>query len=304
MVNNKILFWPSPKKIEHIKNINIFKSESDVEILLEKLFSGGYPVLLSSGRASITMAFRIMNAKRNSKTSTFPYANHCVLESISRYSIPVEESYSNPDYKIYYHQWGYSKQIKFKKILIEDSVDTMYQPGSNLFYSNGEFEIWSLKKILGTLNGGVLWCKSRSHAIEARKQRSIMQHKYIHYFIKLFSKKESYFDLSSSSIESHIGNIPSFALGEIYNSIKNWHIYSNERLEKYDYFREYLERKNLFFNGRLPNAIPVEVNLLPDDITSRFDYQKRIFDGIEVFPLPIHNQVPRKLLLDIKAILN
>ena len=56
--------------------------------------------------------------------------------------------------------------------------------------------------------------------------------------------------------------------------------------------------------NRLPAAIPLDYNKIPEIIKNNFEFKSRHFKRKIVFPLPIHNQVPRKLLLDIKAILN
>ena len=70
--------------------------------------------------------------------------------------------------KIIYHVWGNFIDHNKQNVVIEDAVDTFCLPGVNLAELGGDFEVWSLNKIIGSLGGGILWCKNKDIAKEAR----------------------------------------------------------------------------------------------------------------------------------------
>ena len=55
----------------------------------------------------------------------FPYASHCVINTVSRLTTPVTYE-ANATKQICYHQWGITS-FNEKKPIIEDSVDSLYE---------------------------------------------------------------------------------------------------------------------------------------------------------------------------------
>jgi hypothetical protein len=77
----------------------------------------------------------------------------------------VSTDYSNPDFVVIDHKWGYEnldpRQIQ-QKIVLEDSCDSYISTSSALFPNGGQVEIVSLSKVLGTLSGAIIIFKDGS----------------------------------------------------------------------------------------------------------------------------------------------
>ena len=295
-----ITFWPKPSFKNCLTSLNLLCSESKIEKLLFNMFPSGHPVLVSSGRSAIYLALLATGANRSKKVETFEYASHCVLDAITRIATPFGFSEKNAEYKIHYHQWGHESKIDTNSILIEDSVDSLYVPGSPLFNSDGDFEVWSLTKSVGTFTGGVLWCKSKKNAIKCRKIRDSQNRSNFQLFLKFISNNFNFGTNFWLSNEATSIKLSLLSLGEIKSKVKKWSEEVECRVHALKILNLYPKSKL----NRLPAAIPLDYNKIPEIIKNNFEFKSRHFKRKIVFPLPIHNQVPRKLLLDIKAILN
>jgi len=159
--------WPS-SSLNYFKNNNDFSSES-VEKLINKIedfFSQQYDCyvcLMPSGRSSISIILRYLNFTR-SKTVFIPkWSSNCLYSSIGPYS-NVSTDLIDPDLILVNHKWGYGYQLHqdySKKIIIEDSVDTIHLDNSSLFQNNGIAEIISLPKIIGSFSGGLILTRDK-----------------------------------------------------------------------------------------------------------------------------------------------
>ena len=89
------------------------------------------------------------NLCRTDIVGIFPYASHCVLDTISRIATPNKLSALNRE-NVVYHQWGYVYNNPSISPNIEDAVDSLLTYGRHLFPTGGNFEIWSLPKIFST----------------------------------------------------------------------------------------------------------------------------------------------------------
>ena len=158
-----IFIWPKSKVINLIKILNIKKQNSDIEDEIKKYYQGGFPVLCSSGRTSIMLILKLFMDNNERKVGIFPYASTCVREAIFKLAnfSTLKESYN-----ISYNQWGYQNAEKGKTFLIEDSADTLTEINTNIFqYTQSNFIIWSLPKILGTHTGALIWCREENDSI-------------------------------------------------------------------------------------------------------------------------------------------
>lgn len=160
--------WPKAKMHKVFASLYRSVSVSTIEVLLKDMFPSGFPVLCSSGRASLALSLRYSQVERNRLVGVFPYASHCVLDAVSRIGTPSPVDNPYIFISIFYHQWGFVQEKNLLKNTIEDCVDTLCVPGVALFPGGGNFEIWSLPKILGTSSGGVLWCRDESTAEEIK----------------------------------------------------------------------------------------------------------------------------------------
>tara|TARA_B100000795_G_scaffold254328_1_gene225146 strand:- start:2957 stop:3856 length:900 start_codon:yes stop_codon:yes gene_type:complete len=296
MKRKTITFWPKPSSIKFLSHLNFMSSERQIEKLLSSLFPSGHPVLLSSGRSAIYLALLATESNRSKRIQIFEYASHCVLDAISRIATPFGFNDKNTEYKIHYHQWGYTNKILSDSILIEDSVDTLYVPGTPLFQCNGDFEIWSLTKTLGTFTGGVLWCKSKKVAVKCRRIRDSHKRSNLQLFLKIFSEKFNFLSNFWFSREAVNMRLSLFSLGEIEVKIKHWSEEVEGRINKLKILNLYPRNKL----KRLPSAIPIDFKKVPTSIKNLFEFKIRHFNGKTVFPLPIHHQVSDKILLKLK----
>ena len=134
------------------------------ELLIEK-FNGGFPVVLSSGRASIKLIAQEFWAEN--EISLFPYASQCVINAIQAAGI-TPYTRTNFTSEIVYNQWGELDSGCKKTPFIEDSCDTFLQEGSRVLRLGAQFEVWSLPKILESRFGAVIWCRNREDAKHLR----------------------------------------------------------------------------------------------------------------------------------------
>ncbi len=271
-------------------------TEKKIEIILKEMFPTGFPVVCSSGRVALQIALTEKNLKRTDSINLFPYASHCVISAVSRItnSTPYMSS-DNLNPNLIYHQWGYNS-CKKNKVLIEDSVDSLYENKTPLFYSKSDYEIWSLNKILGTSSGAILWCKNMKDA-ERIKKKLIKDNSVIFsWFLRILSNK--YLNLYKywEGTELNYKGISKYQAKEIYKKILSWDSLVLDRKNKINYI---LKNSELTFKrpkGRLPNVILLNSSV-PEKKLSEIGFSsgyRHFYDGIKlnkVFPLPIHQDV-------------
>lgn len=301
ILKESYFLWPKAKLIRFFSSLYPITSASHIENILSKMFPSGYPVLCSSGRAALNIALVESKVSRSDLVGVFPYASHCVLDSISRVATPLAGAKSKKSsLRIIYHQWSFVQEKNLNSNSIEDCVDTLCIPGTLLFPSGGSFEIWSLPKILGTTSGGVLWCKTKELAESARHTRNVRGGGLFLSIIRLCSivypKAYNYWQ----GVEASRGQTSKLQLGEILKAINNWDYIVNDRIRKlnvlWPYAVDFLERPT----GRLPPVVPVFLknknqNVESVGILSGY----RMFEKIEnnnfhlkrVIPIPIHQDV-------------
>lgn len=155
-----------PETVRHSVIPRIGKAE-DIEFWFESNFKGGFPVVVSSGRAAIGLISRFVQPLSN--IELFPFASQCVVNAFMLNGVtPNSSLVSSKIPKMIYHQWGYSARAEISTALIEDSVDSFFPIGSNVRRADARFEIWSLSKILGLRVGAIIWCKNQNDATELR----------------------------------------------------------------------------------------------------------------------------------------
>ena len=302
IVSQSYFLWPKAKVIRVFQSLNFFISVIDIEKKLHEMFPSGYPVLCSSGRAALNIALVESKVTRSNFVGVFPYANHCVLDSISRVATPLAGPNSKKtSLRIVYHQWGFVQEKNLNSNSIEDCVDTLCVPGTSLFPGGGCFEIWSLPKILGTTSGGVLWCKTEELAKSARRTRDIRGGAFFLSIVRLCSVMYPKAYYYWQGAESSMGKVSKIQLGEIIKAINNWDAIVEDRIRKlnvvWPYACDFLEKPL----GRLPSVVPVSENSEKYDlkllgISSGY----RMFEKLDmnhnfslkpVIPIPIHQDV-------------
>jgi len=143
-------------------------SSGEVEDLISSKFNGGFPVVLSSGRGAMKLIVQEFWTEKD--ISIFQFASQCVVTSIQAASVTP---YSRTDFtsEVIYHQWGYSDLNGKARPFIEDSCDTFLEEGSSVLRLGGQFEIWSLPKILSSRFGAIVWCLNAKDAQHLRAIR-------------------------------------------------------------------------------------------------------------------------------------
>lgn len=80
--------WPQGSAVRAITRSFRLDPVTSVEARLASMFYGGHPVLCSSGRSAIVLALIGSGLSRADTVNVFPYANHCVLDAVSRIATP------------------------------------------------------------------------------------------------------------------------------------------------------------------------------------------------------------------------
>ena len=296
-MKNQHFLWPKTKI--RLKNFFGFNSVKKLEKRLGKMFPSAFPVVCSSGRVALFIALKESKLDRKKTLKVFPFASHCVINIVGQITSPNYNNNFIDDSELIYHQWGYSHKTNMNK-LIEDSVDSLYVPGSNLLSQGGHFEIWSLNKILGSSSGGVLWCKNKDDAERIRKKIKYTPFVFFQWILRIFSLKFLKLYKYWNTAENGYLGISIFQSNEIWNMLNKWDIIIEDRLKKISRLKEYSIIDDLNLNKRLPCVI----NIKPETLSSS-DYKNQVigirhFDKnrnsnstelIKVVPVPIHQDV-------------
>ena len=303
--------WSEPSLLRGLFPSYRFTSTNEIENKLKKMFPSGFPILCSSGRTALVLALIESNLTRVDLVGIFPYASHCVLESISRVATPLAgNSAIKASIRVAYHQWGYVQEKTLENNAIEDCVDSLCVPGAKLFPGGGRFEVWSLPKILGTTSGGVLWCKNEETAKKIRYLRDSRKGGLFHWLLRLLALKIEAVNVYWHGAESDKGSISRFQTGEIMIAIKKWDVYVKERLNNLEkiwpFALEFLDKPV----DRLPSVVPIFLDLSEREvknygISSGYRMFERVKDNnerelLKVIPVPIHHDVTEAWLDDLR----
>jgi len=305
----KYNLWPKPK-------ISIFRSAhySDAErVVSNRWRSNSYPVLVSSARLGLALILRAKGLGRCDNVDIYPLISPCVSKTISSVSM-INNRFpkSNNDWKIIYHQYGFIQKTKYSHKLIEDAVDSLCMPDAKIFPNGGEFEVWSLPKIISSFSGAIIWCKSEDDASKIKflrdQNKKDKKLSWLLRFIGHYSKNIYYF---WEGIEIYRNaSLPSFAIGEIIEKIESIDPIIEDRIKKVELMRSFICDNLYLSNDRLPSLIPIfntcSTNLLKIrkagfDVSIRNLVMQQAGNvRIKPFiPLPIHQNVPVDLIYEL-----
>jgi putative PLP-dependent aminotransferase (TIGR04422 family) len=313
-MKNQYFLWPKPNCYTFLKSFFQWRSGQDVESRLQEMFPSGYPVIFSSGRAALSVALIMSRVSRHDLVGVFPYASHCVLDSMSRITTPLSGSTAkDAPLRVVYHQWGYVQETNLPPNSIEDCVDTLCEIGAKLFPGGGAFEIWSLPKVLGTTSGGVLWCRTKQSAYEAREVRDSRGGGLFPWFLRLLGMQFPQAHLFWEGIEPNLGVTSSWQNGEIILAVKKWQEIVNKRKSYLEKIWPYAVVGLRSSKNRLPSVVPVRANLSEDVIFNiGISSGLRVLNKINVhgvihqervMPVPVHQDVESSWLLKVIDIL-
>lgn len=312
---NKHFIWPIHSIRSSIFSLKNIVSESKLEEDLINLYPTGYPVLTSSGRSAIGLILSFFNLNRKNSIGLFPYASHCVIDSVSRICNPILGNVAlNEEYRIVYHQWGFVQEFNLNEFCIEDCVDTLCEPGTDLFPGGSSFEIWSLSKIFGISGGGIIWCKNFESSKEIKKIRDNSNYNSeIQSLLKIFSVFSPPLLTYWEGPEASHGKLSFFNLGEINSSIQNIDFYLDDKKRKLGILKKYSYNLSGLIDGRYPSIfpsdiIPSERKFLKWNLSARLrNFSYRVgeeFISKIIFPVPLHFQISNILLERILMELN
>jgi putative PLP-dependent aminotransferase (TIGR04422 family) len=294
--------WPEPKVSRAITSLHRSVPVSIIEGLLREMFPTGFPVICSSGRASLALSLKYIRTGRSDLVGVFPYASHCVLDAVSRTATPLSGPTAiDAPLRLVYHQWGFVQDTSLPQNSIEDCVDTLCVPGTALFPGGGCFEIWSLPKILGTSSGGVLWCRDQKTADTIKIARDNRGGGVLPWAIRLIGMRNSQANLYWQGAEPALGCMSRLQTGEIIEAINNWDSIVTDRLKKLDLVWKHAIDSLVKPCKRLPPVIPVLSNLPEQEVLEMgISAGYRMFEQIKpdgvrclvkVIPIPIHQDV-------------
>jgi putative PLP-dependent aminotransferase (TIGR04422 family) len=299
----KLFLWPAPRFLRRGISSWRWISSNEFEKKLQALFPGGFPVLVSSGRVGLVLALTVAGLKRENHVGIFPFASHCVIEAVGRVATPLPGPFAlSSEYRVVYHQWSVVQETPAKNIFIEDAVDTLCEPGTSLFPSGGQVEVWSLPKLFGSLGGGVVWCETAELATLIRSLRDDRKAgTRLRWAMRLAATKMPSLVPFWYGPESLGGPMPFWAIGEVATSIDDWSRFVDDRRQKLAMVLPFAPVWFKLIQGRLPPVVPVIVN---EDIAAQLvrgglSYGFRTFERISteertferVFPIPIHQDI-------------
>jgi|LakMenE01Jun11ns_1017448.scaffolds.fasta_scaffold9903315_1 putative PLP-dependent aminotransferase (TIGR04422 family) len=242
-----------------------FASYQDVENFLQTNFTGGYPVLVSSGRSAISLVIRLF--WHQPTISLFKFASQCVVNACLINQI-IPTTYLGSKEDVVYNQWGYVASNVNSGNFIEDSCDYFKPLGSKVRRLNSRFEIWSITKILGTGAGGVIWCKYENDARKLRLERSKLNRLNPKIILKALRPIFPHFYRYWEFLELKNPTLNKLQIGAIYKSMLSWSTEWDRRgaqvrhliqeLQKLGYSGKIMEEDNILMGNLIPTVIVID----------------------------------------------
>lgn len=155
--------WPSYKS-------NLLRKESvslvdrpDLTLQIEAFFENKYKchaLLFPSARAGLSALMLYLKINRSDVVFTSKWASKCVFDVIGNFSNPSVVMTEEVNKILLIHKWGKvyknSHHPFASECIIEDSVDSFIVDSKCLFANMGKFEVLSLPKLIGGINGGIV----------------------------------------------------------------------------------------------------------------------------------------------------
>lgn len=285
-----------------------FSSASEIELFFKSKYPSTFPVLFPSARSAINSILKYKKCSRGDKVWLAPYTGHCLLNTVSITSTPSDDLY-NSKLVIINHQFGYENlYTNLTPDIIEDSVDSIVEDESALFPNNGEFEVFSLPKIFGSMYGGILLSKNKESYNFFINERNDSTFGFFHNLRKLtvrLSKKNLYY---WSFCEPLNKSIPAIGISDILNKLNNWDELIKTRKKNIEILMQLdLPFIEFHLSKRLPTALLLTSFNKSDEIT--LGLTPRFFtNGAAgrdqyypiVLPIPIHSKISNSLIENLK----
>ncbi len=155
--------WTNPFDQSDLKQNELF-SKNLCENFTEKIdsyFTDYFqcPTLVfPSGRSAISVAFQFLKLQRGDKVFIPNWSSHCLTFLANQFGNSSYHLDNQQKIQLAVHKFALPHRVvpMNSTKIIEDSIDTYFASGENLFYNNGLCEIISLSKTLSTFSGGLL----------------------------------------------------------------------------------------------------------------------------------------------------
>ena len=318
MKNNiKDYQWPSSFISSNQKYINKNEKKIDQKLIneLEAYFQKyyGYKIILfPSARSGIASILRYLKIDRSKEVFVNKWVSYCIFNTVGKYT-NISTSFTAPDVALAIHKWGYEQIIPKKKNIkiIEDSVDSIILNKNDLFVNNGDFEIISLPKIIGSVSGGFVITKDLNFHRYAKKEqiknKALGQYQSRRKFEEINKKKTFHNWLFHESENTFLEYN---ALLNIKKNLKNFQTNSNAISKRQKYFNENFNKVS-FKCDRLGPVIPIKYTLIKNhELMSKHFLLRQIHKNKykidtfkKVYLLPIHFKITLKKFKFYLAIL-
>jgi len=280
MKTKKYFLWPEPHSLSFH---DFFHKESiyEVEQLMQEFWPDTYPVLFSSARSGLTAILQYLNLRKDDLVWCPPYSSHCVIESIARVSTPTTSMSKGIKAALIYHQWGFSSSHEWSDsvTIIEDSVDTIFIPNTNIFSAGGRFSLQSLPKVYGSIFGGVVFCRNFEDArslIDIRNNRGVSN---IQNLLRIISLKNNMAHSYWHGVESLHGGLQSIGISQIRNKLESLSLLVDNRLDFLEKISKSLY-ENTINSGRIPSNLPLVVTPY---IKKKYSFDSNFSSGLRFF---------------------
>jgi len=291
--------WPHPKGSCALRGVLSPVRVEDLEAQLGARFPDAVPVVTSSGRVALVLALRHFNLTRPDTVALFPYASHCVIDATGWVGTPVPQDHA-AQARIVLHQWGvvHGDARPANDQCVEDAVDTLCAPGTPLMPQRGRFEVWSLPKILGTLWGGVLWCRTQEEAQSLRLARDQGFAGFRSWVLRLAAHRFPSLHGLWRGVELGAGRPSRLQCGELALAIKGWDHVWRARMEKEALLAPWRSLNAPAYPNRLGPVVPLpaeeKIQQMSRELGLLVGY-RHIQDSTgvlkRVLPVPIHQDI-------------
>lgn len=129
--------------------------------------------LLPSGRAALSLILKFVGANRSHVVFSPKWSSSCVWECIGLRANPTVSFSPEPDIILAVHKWGFRSDFleTHSGLLIEDSVDSLFADGNELFSLGSDFDIVSLPKVIGSYSGAIVFSRNSSFLQFSREKQ-------------------------------------------------------------------------------------------------------------------------------------
>ena len=258
--------WPSSfiKKTEN-KYKNSKRKNSLFLKEIENFFEEkvGFPCLLfPSARASISAIIRYLKFDRSKLLYVDKFSSHCLFNTIGALT-NVTSELKRSDLIIYNHKWGLKKNSKKNyKYSIEDSVDSIILDKSAMFPNNSKFEIFSLPKIIGSVQGGLIFTRDKNFIGFIKKEQKN------NFNLGIYQSNQKFLDIKKRKDfntwlyhETWNTYLDTNALQNIKNNLSNFELNKIIILQRLEKINE-LYKNNYYSEGRIGPIFPIKYALI------------------------------------------